>query len=229
MTNVIAIDGPSYVGKSTVARCLAQLTGYVYINTGHMYRAVAKKCLETRLSTEDVVAVATIARAMRIEFKPAEEGNSLTFVDGEDMTQKLASHEIVIAASRVASIPAVREILTDLQRSYAKSYMIIMEGRDIGSTVFPDARWKFFITASPIVRARRMRKVMDEENKKRFPDAEMLIPKIEELDRNDTSRKISPLRQAEDAIVYDNSESPTEKEDALVLNSYLTGELSWKK
>ena len=130
--------------------------------------------------------------------------------------------EIVLCASYIAKIPALREILTSLQRGYAERETIIMEGRDIGSEVFPDAEWKFFVTASLEVRARRMLKMMDAEERKKVADANELIPKVRELDQNDMQRAIAPLRQAKDAIVYDNSDSPTAEQDAQVLNVHMT-------
>jgi len=217
---VIAIDGPAYVGKSSISKALAELTGFTFINTGHMYRAVAKNCLDRGVSTEDESSVVAIAQEIRIDFKRAG-ADTLTWVDGEDMTHALNAPEIVLYASRIAKMPVLREILTSLQRGYAQRQTIIMEGRDIGSQVFPDAEWKFFITASLEVRARRMLKMMDPETRKKYSDARQLIPKIRELDKNDTEREIAPLRQAEDAIVYDNSDSPTAAQDAEVLNGHM--------
>lgn len=221
MAKVIAIDGPSYVGKSSISKALAALTGFTFINTGHMYRAVAMKCLRQGVSAEDEGSVTGIAKKTRIDFKRSG-ADTLTWVDGQDMTHALNAPEIVLCASRIAKIPALRGILTALQREYAERETIIMEGRDIGSEVFPDAEWKFFVTASLEARARRMLKMMDPEAHKKIADAIELIPKIQELDRNDRGRKIAPLRQAKDAIVYDNSDSPTAEQDAQVLNGHMT-------
>ena len=217
---VIAIDGPAYVGKSSISKALAELTGFTFINTGHMYRAVAKQCLDRAVSTEDASVVVGIAREMRIDFKKTGV-DTLTMINGQDVTRGLDAPEVVLGASRIAMIPALRLYLTALQRGYAQRQTIIMEGRDIGSEVFPDAQWKFFVTASLEVRARRMLKMMSPEERKKIASANELIPKIQELDRNDTQREIAPLRQAEDAIVYDNSDSPTAAQDAGVLNGYI--------
>lgn len=219
--NVIAIDGPSYVGKSTISKSLAELMGYTFINTGHMYRTIAKKCLDAKIAPENRSAVCELAGRTDIQFRTTSEG-TLTFVDGEDWTAKLGAAEIVLFASKIAPIPELREQLTEMQRAYAQKETIVMEGRDIGSVVFPDARWKFFVTASVEIRAWRMYKLMTPEEKKSCSDYHVLIPKIEELDRSDMSRAIAPLKKADDAIVYDNSDSPSEKQDALILQYYLT-------
>lgn len=217
---VIAIDGPAYVGKSSISKALAELTGFTFINTGHMYRAVAKLCLDRGVSAGNESSVAGVAREIRIDFKRSD-ADTLTWVDGQDMTHALNAPEIVLCASKIAKIPALRAILTSLQRGYAQRQTIIMEGRDIGSQVFPDAQWKFFITASLEVRARRMLKMMDPETRKKVSDVRELIPKIEELDKNDMGREIAPLVQPKDAIVYDNSDSPTAMQDAEVLRAHM--------
>ncbi len=221
-SRVIAIDGPAYVGKSSISKALAELTGFTYINTGHMYRAVAKKCLELGVSPADTTLAVGVAERTRIEFKRSGI-ETRTWVDGQEMTHALNAPEIVLAASEIAGIGALRGILTARQRNYAKNQTIIMEGRDIGSQVFPDAEWKFFVTARLEVRARRMLKMMAPEEREKFSDTAELIPKIQELDKNDTEREIAPLIQPKDAVVYDNSESPTAAQDAGVLNDYISG------
>ncbi len=222
MINVIAIDGPSYVGKSTVARSLAALLGYDFINTGHMFRVVARECLLRNLSVKKEGEVADLAHCLDIQFESNEKGNSRTLVNGEDLTEALEGHEIMLLAAKVAQIGKLRDILTEKQRLYADKKMIVMEGRDIGSIVFPDAKWKFFITASMEIRAKRMYKIMNEAEKKNCSDYHTLIPKLEEIDEADRNRKISPLRIADDAIIYDNSDSPSEHEDSLILKYYIT-------
>lgn len=222
MTNVIAIDGPSYVGKSTVARSLAAQLGYDFINTGHMFRAVARECVLKNVSVDTENKVVELADQLDIQFESSEKGSSRTLINGEDLTEGLERHDIMLLAAKVAQIGGVRNILTGKQRSYADKKTIVMEGRDIGSLVFPDAKWKFFITASMEIRAKRMYKIMDKNEKKNCSDYRTLIPKLEEIDEADRNRKISPLRIAEDAIVYDNSDSPDEHQDSLILKYYIT-------
>ena len=217
---VIAIDGVSYVGKSSIAKALSRLTGFSYINTGHMYRAIGRLALEKKISIHETSSIVLLAKDMEIEFQVVDS-ECRTIVDGTDWTNSLDHYEIVRAASEVAAIPRVREILTQKQQQYANKQAIIMEGRDIGSIVFPEARWKFFIVAAVNIRARRMYKMMSEEERHFNPDQKLLIARIEALDEKDKNREISPLRVSDDAIVYDNSDSPSADQDALVLNYYM--------
>ncbi len=219
--NVIAIDGPAYVGKSVIAKALSEITGRAYINTGHMYRAVARVAMEREIAHTDARSLVAALQDLRIQFLPQKK-EWRTVVDGQDWTDALDDPKVVLFSSKIAMIPQLREILTELQRGYAKERTVIMEGRDIGSVVFPDALWKFFITASLDVRARRMHKVLKEEEKRRHADFRALIPKVQEIDDADRSRKVSPLIEAPDAIVYDNSDSPSALQDALVLQYYVS-------
>lgn len=220
-SKVVAIDGTSYVGKSTIAKCLAALTGYAYVNTGHMFRSVAKMCLDQRIILENVEDV--LRRAEGMEFAFRKEGDRyLTLVNGENWTDRLDDYEVVLAASKVATIGKLRDILLEKQRQYARKETIVMEGRDIGTVVFPDAAWKFFVTASAEVRAKRMLKLMPAEQKAKVADFRELISKVQALDDSDMKRSVAPLRVAPDAIVYDNSDSPSEMQDALILQYYMT-------
>lgn len=219
---VVALDGPSYVGKSCIAQHLARLLDCLYINTGHMYRAVARLCMEKGILSEQRENVLALARTAHLAFEGAGEGRCRTLVNGLDWTEALDKSEIVLYASKIAVLPALRDLFTDLQRSYAKKQSIVMEGRDIGSVILPDADWKFFVTASEEVRAKRMLKMMKAEERAQWGSYQELIPKIRELDERDTKRTVAPLKQAEDAIVYDNSDSPDALQDAHILYYYVT-------
>ena len=186
-----------------------------------MYRAVAKLALEKGVSAEEVSSIVSLAQSAQIELK-ITENECKTVINNSDWTNCLDRYEIVKMASEIAALPEVREILTQKQRTYASKRAMIMEGRDIGSVVFPGARWKFFITASVDVRSRRMLKMMSEEERRLNQDFSILVKRIEELDRKDKNREIAPLRVADDAIVYDNSDSPTAEQDALILHYYMT-------
>ena len=221
---VIAIDGPAYVGKSLIAKHLAAMTGHTYINTGHMYRTIAKKALDQKIELLDEMAVCMVVAEVSIEFIAGK-----TMVNGYDWTNELDHTEIVKGASCVAKIAKVREVLTDIQRSYASVKPIIMEGRDIGSTVFPEAEWKFYVTASVEVRAQRIYKMMGEAERATKPSKEALEQKIRDLDEADQNRKIAPLVIAESAVVYDNSESPSAEEDAKILFSYMKDPKSFEE
>lgn len=216
---VIAIDGVSYVGKSSIAKALSQLIGFPYINTGHMYRALAKLALESSVCANDKSSLLKILEKTSIKFS-ASEGEWRTIVNGKDWTDILDNSEIVLFSSKIATIPKIRQILTEIQRNYAQKQTIIMEGRDIGSVVFPNAHWKFFITASVEVRAKRMMKMMQNE-KNAVLDYTSLIQKVKQIDESDKTRKIAPLIEAPDAFIYDNGESPSAEQDALILKYYM--------
>lgn len=220
--NVIALDGVAYSGKSTIASALARLTGYSYVNTGHMYRAVAKMVLDKSGAADllDEARVLKVARSMTIQFQN-KKGHLKTMINGKDWTHALDQYEVIQGATRVATHSKVRDLLTGWQRDFLGRQMLIMEGRDIGTTVFPGARWKFFITASLAVRAKRMVQMMSSSEKRTAPPLAVLMKRVNSIDERDRSRKVSPLRIARDAILYDNSEIPSPEQDALILHYYL--------
>ncbi len=203
--NVIAIDGPAASGKSTAARELAAaIPGAVCINTGSMYRAVAWKAMRDGMDPAhpDRDRLNRLLETIRMRFVSTPEGCELE-VDGERPGNALRTPEVSAGASAIATIPEVRRKLVELQRAMAAEQMIVMEGRDIGTVVFPDAKYKFFLTASPEVRARR-RLLQDGGN----PDpAEVarVAAEIAARDKTDSTRADSPLRRAEDAVLIDNS------------------------
>lgn len=193
---IIALDGPSGSGKSTLAKKLADRLGIEYLNTGSMYRAVTKYFLDHDIKEEDFINYPEVLAKIKIEFE-----NNRIFLNGEDVTEELRNDQITKNVSWVSSIKEVREFLVESQRLIAKDTSFILDGRDIGTVVFPNARYKFFITASPRVRAQR-----------RFDQGEIdkSLDQIEEdiikRDDYDSSRKVSPLRKADDAIEIDNSD-----------------------
>ncbi len=203
--NVIAIDGPAASGKSTAARELAAaIPGAVCINTGSMYRAVAWKAMRDGMDPAhpDRDRLNRLLETIRMRFVSTPEGCELE-VDGERPGNALRTPEVSAGASAIATIPEVRRKLVELQRAMAAEQMIVMEGRDIGTVVFPDAKYKFFLTASPEVRARR-RLLQDGGN----PDpAEVarVAAEIAARDKTDSTRADSPLRRAENAVLIDNS------------------------
>lgn len=218
---VIAIDGPSYVGKSTISRSLAERRGYLYINTGHMYRAVGMQALKEGIAPDNAPEIVRLAETLDFRFETGK-GTCRTLVNGTDVTKLLDRQEFVFFASKISKIKPLRDILTRKQREFSQTQPIVMEGRDIGTIVFPDAMYKFFVTASLDIRAKRMHKIMPENEKAACADYRTLIPKIEELDEIDRNREIAPLRIAEDAIIYDNTDSPSEDQDAIILEYYMT-------
>ena len=206
-SDVIAIDGPAASGKSTVARNLSEALGIPYINTGSLYRAVAWKLRKNALDPDTVSPeeVDRILADTRISYeKPAPDAPPDIRIDGVFPGQELRSADIASGASKVATMPNVRAWLLDLQRGMAKLGRIVMEGRDIGTAVFPDARFKFFLTASPMVRARRRLAQSGET----FDGAtlESVARDIAARDEQDSRRAVAPLKRAEDAVLVDNSE-----------------------
>lgn len=203
-SKVIAIDGPAASGKSTAARNLAARLGIPYINTGSLYRAIAWKAVRHGISTRDEAALRAMLADTVVRYAaPADGGNPDLEIDGVFPGQELRAPEIAQGASNVAAIPFVRAFTLQIQRDAAKDSLVVMEGRDIGTAVFPDAKYKFFLTASPRVRALR-RLAQDGE----APDnatVESVAAGIEERDRQDMNRSVAPLRQAADAVFIDSS------------------------
>lgn len=201
----IAIDGYSSSGKSTMARQLAKEIGYLYVDSGAMYRAVTLYALRNRLVADGKVDAETLVSCLpeiSISFSLQPDGSQHTILNGEDVESLLRGMEVSEMVSPVAVIPEVRHHLVSLQQSYGKDKGIVMDGRDIGSTVFPDAEMKVFVEASPEVRAQR--RVLELREKGEKVDYDEVYANICERDRIDTTRKESPLRKADDALVLDN-------------------------
>jgi len=195
---IVAIDGPAGAGKSTVAKGVADKLGYLYIDTGAMYRAVAYKVLQAGIPISDQQAV--VALAMRTEVTLANiDGEQRVYADGEDVTQAIRSPEATRASSPVSAIPGVRKRLVELQRQMAAAGGVVMEGRDIGTVVFPDAEVKVFLTASAEERARRRAEQMKEMGVE--ADPAKIASEMRERDLRDSSRSAAPLTQAPDAVL----------------------------
>lgn len=197
----IAIDGPAGAGKSTVARKVAEQLGYVYIDTGSMYRAVTLSAQRAEVKVDQTAKLAELVKALEIELEPGEHGQSV-FVNGENVTALIRSREVTLQVSHIAANETVREVLGDLQRKLAERKGVVMDGRDIGSHVLPNAELKIFLTASVKERAlRRYREIVDTQT----ITLAQLEAEIAERDRLDEQRDISPLICAEDAIVLDST------------------------
>ena len=199
---VVAIDGPAGAGKSTIAKLAAEKLGYAYIDTGAMYRSVAWKFLQTgKAFDEDFIS--GLSKTMLIEFKPEAKINRV-FVDGTEVTDAIRTPEVTAIVSRVAAIGAVREAMVDQQRRMGEAGGVLRDGRDIGTVVFPNAQLKIFLTASVEERARRRYAEMVAKGQQ--VDLQQLQADIAERDKQDSERAISPLRQAEDALLLDTSD-----------------------
>lgn len=200
----MAIDGPSGAGKSTVARALAARLGIPYIDTGAMYRAIglASRRRGVGLPIEDPDAVAAIAEASRVELSASPEGSRI-FLDGEDVSEEIRRPEISAYASAVSAIPAVRKVLVGQQQRLGRERGGVMEGRDIGTKVFPETRFKFFLTADPAIRAdRRARELAARGTPQPY---EEVLREMEKRDRDDASRADSPLTMDARYDVVDSS------------------------
>ena len=215
---VVAIDGPAGAGKSTIAKLAAEKLGYAYIDTGAMYRSVAWKFLQTGEAFDEGF-ISKLSQEMVIEFKPEASVNRV-FVDGTEVTAAIRSAEVTANVSRVAAIGAVREAMVDQQRRMGEVGGVLMDGRDIGTVVFPNAEVKIFLTAT--VEERAMRRYKELVAKGEQVDLEQLQKDIAERDKQDMEREISPLRQAEDAIYLDTSDMTIDEVTAYILN--LVGE-----
>ncbi|MCR4804778.1 MAG: (d)CMP kinase [Clostridia bacterium] len=196
---IVAIDGPAGAGKSTVAKALAKRIGADYIDTGAMYRAVALKLVRTGTDYNDPEALQAMLDGMDVDFSDGH-----TLLDGEDVSHLIRTPEISAVASPSSGIPAVRYKLTALQQAMGARKSIVMDGRDIGTVVFPDADFKFFLTASPEERARRRTEEMRAKGEK--ADFEQIKADIIQRDYQDSHRDFRPLRKADDAVEIDSTD-----------------------
>ncbi|MDW0109094.1 (d)CMP kinase [Sporosarcina aquimarina] len=204
----IAIDGPAAAGKSTIAKITASKLGYTYIDTGAMYRALTYKALQSHINVNDDDALLKLLNEITIELQPSEDGQ-IVKVDGEDVTEAIRSQEVTSQVSATAAQPRVREMMADKQRQLANAAGVVMDGRDIGTAVLPNAELKIFMTASVEERASRRY----EENMKRGINRSMeeLCQDISRRDKADTERAASPLKQAADAIYIDTTSMTIEE------------------
>jgi len=199
---VIAIDGPAGAGKSTVARGLAERLGLLYVDSGATYRAAALKALKAGVSPDDEPAVVELVASAIIEFVAGDSG-SRVLLDGDDVTAAIRSPEVSLAASKVSRYPTVRQKMISLQRSLARGRGVVMEGRDIGTVVFPEASLKVFLTAASEERARR--RLEDDQQRGQVVSLEQTIAAIEQRDQLDRGRELSPLVAAPDALEVDST------------------------
>ena len=217
----IAIDGHSSCGKSTMAKDLAREIGYIYIDSGAMYRAVTYYCLQHDLFTEDSVKLPELQAVMpdiRITFRLNAEGRPETYLNGECIEKEIRGMAVSSRVSLIATIGFVREAMVALQQQMGKDKGIVMDGRDIGTTVFPDAELKVFVTASAEVRAQRRYDELRAKGEE--ASYESILENVKERDRIDSGRAISPLRKADDAILLDNSHMTIPEQKAWLMERF---------
>ena len=200
----VAIDGPSGAGKSTIARAVASEFSFLYVDTGAIYRTVGLAVRRAGVGSRDAEAVRALLPELKIDLRYGEDGAQRMFLAGEDVSDEIRTPEISIYASDVSAFAFVREYLMEMQRSLARTYDVIMDGRDIGTVVLPDATLKIFLTASAEARAeRRWKELLEKGQTVTF---EEVLRDMEYRDRNESSREAAPLKAAEDAIVVDTTE-----------------------
>ena len=210
---IVAIDGPAGAGKSTVARKLADKLGFTLVDTGALYRAVALAAQREGVAWDDEVNVVAVARRVEVSrslrLVPDSEKGVRVMLDGQDVSDAIRTADMGMGASRVSAIGGVRAALLDLQRQAGESGGVVLEGRDIGTVVFPDAEVKFFLTASPEIRAQRRYDELVLRGQK--VDYAATLAEVKLRDEKDTNRPIAPLRRADDAIFVDSSNRPADE------------------
>lgn len=227
---IIAIDGHSSCGKSTMAKQLAKQIGYVYVDTGAMYRAVTLFAMQNGMYPDEGIREEELKTAVsngeiQISFKfNAETGRPDTYLNGVRVEEEIRNMAVSSRVSPIAALPFVRSLLTEQQQAMGEKKGIVMDGRDIGTAVFPNAELKIFVTASAKVRAQRrydelMNKAKTEEEKAAL-NYEEILKNVEERDYIDSHRETAPLRKAEDAIILDNSEMTIEEQNSWMLEKY---------
>lgn len=214
-TVCIAIDGPSGAGKSTLARSIAAKLGYLYVDTGAIYRTIGYYVCARGIDPKDSAAVVDSLRDIAMEIVYGEDGLQHMLLNGKDVTREIRLPEISLYASVVSACPGVRAFLLEMQKKLGREHSVVMDGRDIGTVVLPDAQVKIFLTASASVRARR--RMLELEQRGTPEPYEKVLKEIEERDWKDTHRAAAPLRQAEDAVLLDTTEMNFhESEEALL-------------
>lgn len=217
MKNIqIAIDGPSGAGKSTMAKLVSKELGILYLDTGAMYRTVALKALKTGVDTKDSTALSEMVADIVIDVIYHDEQQKV-YLDGEDVTGEIRTPEVTVGSSDVAVVPEVRKKMVELQQEIAKAKSVVMDGRDIGTHVLPDADVKIFLTATPDARAKRRYEELKEKGALKQSFEELKID-MEYRDQNDSNRKVSPLKKADDAILLDTTELSIKDSVKMILN-----------
>lgn len=216
MSFAVAIDGPAGAGKSTIARAAAKALGFIYVDTGALYRSIGLNALRNKIDTKDSVAVEASLDGLKVELAFDNQGSQVVLLNGEDVSSLIRTPEVSMAASAVSAVPAVRAFLLDLQRNMAKTQSVIMDGRDIGTVVLPDADVKIFLTASPEIRAkRRYDELIEKGQDVKYED---VLADVIERDYNDSHRDIAPLKPAEDSKLADTSDLTLEESINLIIN-----------
>jgi cytidylate kinase len=199
---IVAIDGPAGAGKSTIAKALALDLNYLYIDTGAMYRAVAYACIKNNVDCKNEDSLKAILPTLEIDFVE-KDSERLVYLNGVDVSDEIRNPSLYGVLSIISAQPVVRQFLLEKQRAFATQFSVVMEGRDIGTVVFPKAAYKFFLTASAEVRAKR--RFLEFKHKGMHRDEQLILQEIVERDNKDRNREIAPLKKASDAFEIDSS------------------------
>lgn len=213
----IAIDGPSGAGKSTLAKMIAEKLRFLYVDTGAIYRTVGLYAQKNNVDPHDADAVTALLDTIKIEMNHGEDGLQHMYLNGEDVTTDIRQHEISAYASAVSAIPQVRAFLLEMQRSFARTNNVVMDGRDIGTVVLPDAQIKIFLTADPEDRARRRYEELLQRGQQ--ADYDTVYRDLLQRDYNDSHRATAPLKQADDALLVDTTGNTLEESYELMLRT----------
>lgn len=213
----IAIDGPSGAGKSTMAKRLAKELGFLYVDTGAMYRTISLYAWRKGIRSDERERITALLPEIKLDMTYGEDGTQQMLLNGENVTGLIRTPEISMYTSAASAIPAVRAFLMDSQRELGRTRNILMDGRDIGTVVLPDAQIKIFLTAAPEARAERRYKELVEKGE--AVTYEEVLADVIQRDKNDSTRAIAPLRQAEDAVLVDTTHCDLEESYQLLLNT----------
>lgn len=212
----VAIDGPAGAGKSTLARRVAKEKGFIYVDTGALYRAIGLKLLKNNISCDNQTEVEKILTSTELDICFID-GEQVVMLDNENVNGLIRTPEVSMMASKCSALPVVRAFLLDMQRNLAKRNSVVMDGRDIGTVVLPNANVKIFLTASALARAERRFKELQEKGIE--ADLQSVLKDIEQRDYNDSHREIAPLKQADDAVLVDTTELDLEQSFEVLLET----------
>ena len=216
MSIAIALDGPAGAGKSSIAKRTAKALGYIYVDTGALYRTIGLAAMRAGVEPQPSDEVDSLLSRITVSLEFNEQGEQVVLLDGEDVSSLIRTPEASMMASKISAVPSVRAYLLDLQRDMAKTHNVIMDGRDIGTVVLPDAKVKIFLTASPEARAeRRYKELVEKGTDTTF---EEVLRDVKERDYNDSHRAIAPLKPAEDSILVDTTELDFEQSVEAIIN-----------
>lgn len=213
----VAIDGPAGAGKSTIARAAAKELGYIYVDTGALYRAIGLYCIKNGVAPEKAD---TVLDGITVDIA-YENGEQAVYLNGENVNGEIRTEAVSMAASKASAVPAVRAFLLEMQRALSREHDVLMDGRDIGTVVLPNANVKIFLTASPECRA--MRRVLQLKEKGIEENYEKVLREIKERDYNDSHREIAPLKPSEESVIIDTTEMTREESIETVIKTVRSG------